>query len=84
MTQYPQWQPAVESALNEFEETELQRKIFAAEVAIVNRLRELDDSKDRDAERIAIQAATRALLFLKEQKLRYPMLKNTREGQHHN
>ena len=76
MTQYPQWQPAVQAALNEFDEKELQQKVFDAEEAIVTRLQDIDGSTDHHAERAAIEAASRALLFLKEQKLQYPLLKN--------
>jgi CheY-like chemotaxis protein len=73
MTQYPEWQPIVQAALNEFDETELQRKIFDAEDAIANRLRDIEHSNDHNVERVAIHAATRALLFVKEQKLRSPL-----------
>jgi hypothetical protein len=65
-----------EEALTVKDEKELQRKVFDAEEAIVTRLQSIDGSSDHHAERSAIQAASRALLFLKEQKLQYPMLKN--------
>jgi hypothetical protein len=69
---YPEWQKAVQAALMEIDLERLRQKVADAELAIFQRLQELASSPDGSGERSALDDASRALLVVKKETLKYP------------
>ena len=69
---YPDWQKTVQAALTELDKERLQQKMPIAETAIFQRMQELAKSQEDHAERIALEEASRALLVVKKEILKYP------------
>jgi hypothetical protein len=69
---YPEWQKAVQAALIEVDEERLQQKVADAEAAIFQRLQELGSTSNSSAERLALEEASRSLLVVKQEILKYP------------
>jgi hypothetical protein len=69
---YPEWQKHVQAALVEVDEERLPQKVADAEAAIFQRLQELGDALDTTGERLALEEASRSLLVLKREILKYP------------
>ena len=69
---YPEWQRALQEAMLEFDGNKLTERVLNAEALIVERLRQLQESKDGRNEREAIDDGLFILRTLKREKLRYP------------
>ena len=70
--EYPEWQRAYREALLEVNPQNLPARIFAAEMAILVRMKALQTSSDGHREREAIQDALSSLRVLQTEKLDYP------------
>ena len=74
---YPSWQAAYEEAFLEFNSQKIEKKMFAAESAIISRLQELANGENPGTdERAALNDALHALRGLQVEKLHYPTLPN--------
>jgi hypothetical protein len=69
---YPEWQKTVQAALIEVDEERLQQKVADAEAVIFQRLQELGNASDSNGERLALEEASRSLLVVKKEILKYP------------
>ena len=70
--QYPQWQVPLHQAQMETYLAKLQERVLQAEAAIFERLQELARSNDGHEESEEIANATRELLRIKSEKLKWP------------
>ena len=62
---YPHWQPALMAVISGIGKEDHTERVMAAEYIIHKRLYELAGTRGSDAEREALQDATRTLLILK-------------------
>jgi hypothetical protein len=69
---YPEWQKTVQAALMEIDKGQLGQKMADAEIAIFQRLQELSNNPEGNAEQVALEEASRALLVVKKEILKYP------------
>jgi hypothetical protein len=67
------WKRLLEEVMTETDEDEIRNKLLHLEYAIFNRGMELERSADGDAERQAMRDAAVDLLYIKVQKLRFPL-----------
>lgn len=72
MTLY-KWHEPYQAALLEFEPKQLEKKIDAAESAIVKRFQELASDSDHTQERLRLNEAVKALRTLQIERLGYPL-----------
>ena len=69
---YPEWSHKYREALLETDREKLSERVAEAEAAIFERLQQLSQSQDGQAERKAIQDAINALRFIKRDRLAFP------------
>ena len=69
---YPHWQNEYAAALVELDRQKLPERVAASEAAIFNRLHQMSQSSDHEAERLAIEDALAALRVLKRDELGFP------------
>lgn len=69
---YPEWQQPLQEAILEFDRDKLDEKVLKAEALIVERLRQLQESKNGLKERGAINDGLSTLRTIKREKLGYP------------
>ena len=72
LLRYPEWQRPYQAALLECDPKKLAMCIEEAETAIYERLQQLSESQDGQAERELIQGAIRALKIIKRDSLNFP------------
>jgi hypothetical protein len=70
---YPDWQEPLHHAQIETDPQRIREKVFQAEAAIFARLQELSLSSDGHVESEEISNATRELLRIKTEKLKWPL-----------
>jgi hypothetical protein len=69
---YPHWQNEYRAALVELDPEKLSERVAAAETSIYNRLQQISQSSDHQAERQAIEDAVAGLRILKRDSLGFP------------
>jgi len=69
---YPEWQLPYQAALLELDPKKLAERVAEAEMAIFERLQQLSESQDGQAEREVIEGAITALKVLKRDSLNFP------------
>jgi hypothetical protein len=69
---FPEWPLKYREALLETDHEKLSERIADAEAAIFDRLQQLSQSQDGQAERKAIQDAVNALRLIKRDRLAFP------------
>jgi hypothetical protein len=69
---FPEWPLKYQEALLEADPKKLSERVAETEAAIVERLQDLSDAQEGQAERQAIQDAIRALRVIKRDKLNFP------------
>lgn len=78
--EYPSWQKCCQEALIELDREKLKEKVAAAEAMVFQRLQEIADRTDAQAERQALMDVTSSLRFLKRDVLKFPDWKSTAES----
>ena len=78
--EYPSWQKCCQEALIELDREKLKEKVAAAEAMVFQRLQEIADRTDAQAERQALMDVTSSLRFLKRDVLKFPDWKSTPES----
>jgi uncharacterized protein YaiL (DUF2058 family) len=77
---YPEWSHKYREALLETDREKLSERVVEAEAAIFERLQQLSQSQDGQAERKAIQDAINALRFIKRDRLAFPDWESSSSG----
>ena len=78
--EYPSWQKCCQEALIELDREKLKGKVAAAEAMVFQRLQEIADRTDAQAERQALIDVISSLRFLKRDVLKFPDWKSTPES----
>ena len=77
---FPEWPIKYQEALLETDREKLSERVAEAEAAIFERLQQLSQSQDGQAERKAIQDAINALRFIKRDRLAFPDWESSSSG----
>jgi hypothetical protein len=77
---YPEWQTLLQEALLELDRDKLKQRVQAAETTIFQRLQEISQDSDHQAERQAIEDGLSSLRFLKRESLGFPDWERNRSG----